>query len=216
MSLSNRKSETHSLSLSHTHTHTHTHVPFGNTQVEITDAMDESAWTSGRCFLSATSGGAGPAIEAMRVRASLIPKGPVGHLALKSGGARGGSATVTTVSKPKVAMFNPNDPGAVVLSLPERDGGSVAVVVDPYLGTHLRPHQIEGVTFLYRSVMGHNAREAGIEAGSHGAILADEVSQTRSSTVKNQTTVEQLKRPGRFLAHFPHICLSFHINAMTI
>ena len=44
-----------------------------------------------------------------------------------------------------------------------------AVVIDPYLSKHLRPHQQAGVTFLYECVMGTKT------AGQHGAILADEM-----------------------------------------
>nr|KAG5702755.1 hypothetical protein BaRGS_003629 [Batillaria attramentaria] len=45
----------------------------------------------------------------------------------------------------------------------------VDVVVDPYLSTHLRPHQREGVTFLYECVMGLR------NYGGSGAILADDM-----------------------------------------
>lgn len=40
----------------------------------------------------------------------------------------------------------------------------VAVVVDPFLATRLRPHQVAGVRFLYDAV-----------ARGSGAILADEM-----------------------------------------
>lgn len=42
----------------------------------------------------------------------------------------------------------------------------IDVVVDPYISTHLRPHQREGVTFLYECVMGLR------DYGGLGAILA--------------------------------------------
>ncbi|XP_051016282.1 DNA repair and recombination protein RAD54B [Acomys russatus] len=45
----------------------------------------------------------------------------------------------------------------------------VDVVIDPHLAHHLRPHQKEGVLFLYECVMGMRAN------GRCGAILADEM-----------------------------------------
>jgi hypothetical protein len=45
----------------------------------------------------------------------------------------------------------------------------VDVVVDPFLGRHLRPHQIEGVKFMYECVMGFRTGQ------NYGAILADEM-----------------------------------------
>ncbi|NXA45483.1 RA54B protein, partial [Nothocercus julius] len=45
----------------------------------------------------------------------------------------------------------------------------VDVVVDPYIVNNLRPHQKEGVTFLYECVMGMRV------SGRFGAILADEM-----------------------------------------
>jgi len=49
------------------------------------------------------------------------------------------------------------------------DAGLVDVVVDPILGQHLRPHQKEGVRFLYECVMGMT------DINGQGAILADEM-----------------------------------------
>jgi DNA repair and recombination protein RAD54B len=42
----------------------------------------------------------------------------------------------------------------------------IDVVVDPYLAAHLRPHQREGVVFLYECVMGFR------NVSARGAILA--------------------------------------------
>lgn len=42
-------------------------------------------------------------------------------------------------------------------------------VIDPYLGRQLRPHQREGVTFMYECVMG-------LRSPDHaGCLLADEM-----------------------------------------
>lgn len=45
----------------------------------------------------------------------------------------------------------------------------VPVVIDPKLARHLRPHQVDGVKFLYESVMGMRKHEG------YGCILADEM-----------------------------------------
>ena len=48
-------------------------------------------------------------------------------------------------------------------------GRDCAVVVDPILGTKLRPHQIEGVQFLWDAVTGKNIPDF------NGCIMADEM-----------------------------------------
>ncbi|KAJ1886454.1 DNA-dependent ATPase protein rad54, partial [Coemansia sp. S17] len=45
----------------------------------------------------------------------------------------------------------------------------VHVVVDPALGRKLRPHQVDGVKFMYNCVMGR------IYQNAHGCIMADEM-----------------------------------------
>jgi len=68
-----------------------------------------------------------------------------------------------------------NTPGALVMPRPsaahqlERNKevlGVVDVIVDPHLSQHLRPHQKEGVKFLYECVMGLR------NFNGNGAILA--------------------------------------------
>lgn len=76
--------------------------------------------------------------------------------------------------------FDPNEPGAIVMKRPDEGHQErhnpkglpvVDVVLDPQLAKALRPHQIEGVKFLYERVMGMHADG---EKGQ-GAILADEM-----------------------------------------
>ncbi|KAJ1033828.1 hypothetical protein NDA16_000038 [Ustilago loliicola] len=76
--------------------------------------------------------------------------------------------------------FDPNAPDAIVMKRPdpahqnkynEKKRPIVDVVLDPQLAKALRPHQVEGVKFLYERVMGmHGNAEKG-----QGAILADEM-----------------------------------------
>ena len=67
---------------------------------------------------------------------------------------------------------DPNAPNALVMTRPEdcpKGKQIVDVVLDPFLGQHLRPHQREGVKFLYECVMGMR------DFNGQGALLADEM-----------------------------------------
>ncbi|KAJ8065695.1 hypothetical protein OCU04_006366 [Sclerotinia nivalis] len=69
---------------------------------------------------------------------------------------------------------DPSVPGAIVMQRPNpkhlaKGKEVVDVVVDPFLGRHLRDHQKEGVKFLYECVMGYRS------FNGQGAILADEM-----------------------------------------
>lgn len=160
-------------------------IQLGGKELELTETLPESEWTSGRCFLTSTAVTA-KAAAPLRHGAGL-PKGP---LRLGKTGAAGRAA----VAKPKVPLFSPDDPGAVVLSRPGPDTGSVAVVIDPFLASHLRAHQVEGVQFLYAAVMGHRSREVGITTAASGAILADEMGLGK--TIQCITLMWTLLRQG--------------------
>ncbi|XP_077306885.1 LOW QUALITY PROTEIN: DNA repair and recombination protein RAD54-like [Lithobates pipiens] len=78
------------------------------------------------------------------------------------------------------ALHDPYEDGALVLYEPpvlsahdqlkvDKEKVPVHVVVDPVLGKILRPHQREGVKFLWDCVTGRSI------PGSHGAIMADEM-----------------------------------------
>ncbi|CAL8247191.1 unnamed protein product [Lota lota] len=72
----------------------------------------------------------------------------------------------------------------------------VDVVVDPHLATNLRPHQREGLLFLYECVMGMRA------PSSHGAILADEMGlgKTLQSVALSWTLLRQGPYGGKPMA----------------
>ena len=63
----------------------------------------------------------------------------------------------------------------------------VPVVIDPKLCKVLRPHQVEGVKFLYRAATGM------IAEGAHGCIMADEMGL------------------GKTASNFPNFCSPFRI-----
>ncbi|GES59517.1 DNA-dependent ATPase [Aspergillus terreus] len=71
-----------------------------------------------------------------------------------------------------VPRHDPTQPGALVMPRPSsvpKGKQVVDVVVDPVLVKHLRPHQREGVKFLYECVMGMR------DFNGEGAILADDM-----------------------------------------
>lgn len=76
----------------------------------------------------------------------------------------------------KVSKFDPNAPGAIVMPQPVTSQPIVDVVVDPMLASKLRPHQIEGVKFLYECVM--NMKDTCITS----ALLADEMGLGKTLT----------------------------------
>lgn len=83
---------------------------------------------------------------------------------------------VPRVAKP---LHDPLCPNAIVLqSSYVRHCGrrSLAIVLDPYLGRHMRPHQKEGVKFLYQCVEGKNLKRD----SPQGAILGDEMGLGKS------------------------------------
>ncbi|KAJ6160419.1 hypothetical protein N7470_003815 [Penicillium chermesinum] len=84
------------------------------------------------------------------------------------------NSTVVPTSHPGVVVprHDPNAPGALVMPRPASVPAGkqiVDVVVDPLLTKSLRPHQREGVKFLYECVMGMR------DFNGEGAILADDM-----------------------------------------
>ena len=119
--------------------------------------------------------GLGPA-KASTFYAKPAPKDPERHFsaAKPSGLINPGQGRVPH------PRFDPSADGAIVMKRPDEDhqrrfnrhGRAVVdVVIDPHLSKALRPHQVEGVKFMYERVMGMHADE---EKGQ-GVILADEM-----------------------------------------
>ncbi|KAG2128615.1 P-loop containing nucleoside triphosphate hydrolase protein [Suillus bovinus] len=80
--------------------------------------------------------------------------------------------------KPDGPLHDPEAEGAIVMratnleharKFNKKNLPTVAVVLDPIIARYLRPHQIEGVKFLYECVMGLRRHEG------QGCILADEM-----------------------------------------
>lgn len=146
----------------------------GGKQIEVMGVISDQDYAKGRCFQDAAV-----EIPAETPTVSKTPAyRPVSKTFTKPA-LKGGALTDSELDKPICKpRYDPNAPGALVMPRPTADhqwqynkSGAplVDVVIDPHLTNHLRPHQKEGVVFLYECLMGMRL------AGRCGAILADEM-----------------------------------------
>ncbi|ODV96232.1 hypothetical protein PACTADRAFT_23072, partial [Pachysolen tannophilus NRRL Y-2460] len=109
--------------------------------------------------------------------------------------------TANTLSRPpkekRPPLYNPNAEEALVMKRPpnEPESDVVDVVVDPCLSKHLRPHQREGVLFLYECIMGFR------DHGGNGALLADEMGLGK--TLMTITLIWTLLRQSPYASQSP-------------
>ena len=130
-------------------------------ELEINKQIPFEEYSSGRVFVSVGKPSLGESTTSVsRISAAAMkPFKKLGGLT---------SATEEELPPPR---HNPDAPGAFVL----QEGGpkSVAIVVDPYISRRLRPHQRDGIKFVFDCVMGKHG------AGK-GCILADEMGLGKS------------------------------------
>ncbi|XP_066913297.1 DNA repair and recombination protein RAD54B-like [Clytia hemisphaerica] len=141
-------------------------IKFSGKEVEIQNSISPEDYQNGNCFTSAAQNDdlkenthSSPS-SAAKTKA-ITPFKPI-KSDVKSNHKK-------TSLKPR---HNPNAEGALVMPEPHQQG-TVPVVVDPYIALCLRPHQRQGVTFLYECVM--DMRSEDCESPTYGAILADEM-----------------------------------------
>ncbi|KAG2448210.1 hypothetical protein HYH02_006795 [Chlamydomonas schloesseri] len=165
----------------------------GNWHAEVDKQMSVEDFRSGACFLSTTCSTSAAAAAAPVVRKPTMSAFKPHVPAAGGGGAGGGGsgrpagaggpsgsgrAAAAAAGALPTGLHDPHAPGAVVLNTVQWKGGSgklrdgrpvTPVTVDPYLGRLLRPHQAEGVRFMYEAVMGLRTPD------KTGCILADEM-----------------------------------------
>ena len=76
------------------------------------------------------------------------------------------------------ALHDPDAPDALVLRPapdPDDPSGLPAIVMDPFLAAKLRPHQVEGVKFLYNALMGVKDASGAPNGLGRGSLLADDM-----------------------------------------
>jgi SNF2 family DNA or RNA helicase len=114
--------------------------------------------------------------------ATSAPYQPISHLAPFIAPTSTLPASNITLLKrqiPNEPRHDPSAPDAIVLPHIEMPLGvkPIDVVIDPLLARYLRPHQKQGVKFLYECIMG------GKPFNGRGAILADEMGLGKTLTV---------------------------------
>ncbi|KAF9364875.1 helicase [Mortierella sp. NVP85] len=150
-------------------------ISFAGRDIEIQSSLDPESYRTGRCFMPKVTDPVNTISSASRTPAPLT-KFKAHHSI---------PGRIDTLDLPPQPRHNPDAPGAILLPRPPSthprvkngygskrppgDAGLVDVVVDPLLGQHLRPHQKEGVRFLYECVMEMK------DIQGQGAILADEM-----------------------------------------
>ncbi|XP_025869440.1 DNA repair and recombination protein RAD54B isoform X1 [Vulpes vulpes] len=145
-------------------------VMIGGKEVEVMGIISPDDFNSGRCF---QLGRGSPAISSSSQAAKKCFSNPFKSVCKPSSKENrlGGFQDC----KPR---HDPHAPNSLVMSRPDNNHQwmfnkkgfpVVDVVIDPHLVYHLRPHQKEGIMFLYECVMGMRVN------GRCGAILADEM-----------------------------------------
>ncbi|XP_046370032.2 DNA repair and recombination protein RAD54B-like [Haliotis rufescens] len=139
----------------------------GGKEIQVMSVLTEEQFTSGKCFTS--SAGSVPLIAAQHNTGIKKP------FVDPNKDNTAPQVRTDICVKPR---FDPTAPGALVMRRPHSSHqwefnrqklAVLDVVVDPYLSSHLRAHQRDGVSFLYECVMGFR------DFAGQGAILADDM-----------------------------------------
>ncbi|XP_074539824.1 DNA repair and recombination protein RAD54B isoform X1 [Halichoeres trimaculatus] len=175
----------------------------GGKEVEVMGVITAEDFARGRCFQDVQVETEKPLARSAPPPSRRLGSKPFCPPSLLGGADHPGSRTEgEQTCRPR---HNPLDPGALVMPRPSsnhqwsnnRSGLPVVdVVVDPHLTHHLRPHQRDGLLFLYECVMGMRA------VGRYGAILADEMGlgKTLQSVALSWTLLKQGPYGGKAVA----------------
>uniref|UniRef100_A0A8C2WWD6 RAD54 homolog B n=1 Tax=Cyclopterus lumpus TaxID=8103 RepID=A0A8C2WWD6_CYCLU len=166
----------------------------GGKEVEVMGVISAEDFARGRCFQEVQVQNEGLHTEsAPPPSRCLVSKRFCSPTMLGRADPPGSKLEEEQVYRPR---HDPLAPGALVMPRPSanhqwlnnKSGLPVVdVVVDPFLTNQLRPHQRDGLLFLYECVMGLRA------VGHYGAILADEMGlgKTLQSVALSWTLLKQ-------------------------
>ena len=146
----------------------------GGKEVEITGEITKEVYLTGRCFQQTSEVQTTHSNPHSTKTASIKPFSNPQKTARTSDHKGLGTQSKRHITP----RYDPSSAGALVMPRPsathqfehnKKQLAVVDVVVDPYLANVLRPHQRQGVTFLYECVMGLRGFVG------NGAILADDM-----------------------------------------
>ena len=144
----------------------------GNKEVEIDSVLCRADYMSGRPFLKSISTGPG-VVAPSNITVPIIPQATKKQFKVPLLNSSAAAPNPKSFKGP-APRHDPGAPNALVMPRPPATSVQsgkrlVDVVVDPFITHYLRPHQREGMKFLYEAVMGLKSH------GFQGAILADEM-----------------------------------------
>jgi len=153
----------------------------GSNDVETSGVVSGEDFDSGRVFLSACATSTSNTLMVSLKTGTSAPFRSVVKGSSLSGPAESGQnhAKVPTLTP----LHNPGAPGAVVLGFGRKSVGSIPTVLDPMLQRKLRPHQVEGIQFMFNCLTDtgkdakyyHQQKASGAPLReARGCILADE------------------------------------------
>ncbi|XP_022085624.1 DNA repair and recombination protein RAD54B-like [Acanthaster planci] len=150
----------------------------GGKEIEVMGGIKQEDFTSGKCFQTTSTASSFPAADSLPPKPRRVAAKPFMNPQKASSSPAGNSEPVTTTKSAPKPLHDPTHPDALVMPRPSpahqwahnpQHHPVVDVVLDPYLSSKLRPHQREGVLFLYECVMGLRSFQG------NGAILADDM-----------------------------------------
>ena len=158
----------------------------GNWEIEIDEVMSLEHFRSGKAFNGTTSSlpmlppSMVTTTTTAMVAATKVFRPP---LSTKNALVSSNNNIATPTPPPPPSLHDPHVPHAVVLNHAQWKSNSavIPVVLDPLLAKSMRPHQIEGVVFLFNCIAAGGAHTQQ-QPQTSGAILADSMGLGKTLT----------------------------------
>lgn len=177
-------------------------LKMGYFEVELGTPIPREKFLSGSLFLDSGSDAPAALVSAVAAKAYVAPK-------LLNGLAASTSGAIRRNNKVQGPRHDPLAEGAVVMPRPANSNKHIIdVVVDPLLSQHLRPHQKEGVQFLYECVMGMRDYQG------KGALLADEMGLGK--TLMTITLIWTLLKQSPYMNETPVVKRALIVCPVTL